>query len=89
VTRLQECEYGEDPPVVFGVCLDRELLEDVADVLLDGVLARTALTHPEMRGGFPAAIREAFRHGAHGPQHESADRYPSTPTAAVPVSTPS
>ena len=33
---------------------------------------RTALTHPGMRGGFPAAIREAFRHGAHGPQHDEA-----------------
>lgn len=33
---------------------------------------RTTLTNPDMSGGFPAAIREAFRHGAHGPQHDEA-----------------
>ncbi len=33
---------------------------------------RAALTDPDMSGGFPAAIREAFRQGAHGPQHDEA-----------------
>jgi hypothetical protein len=33
---------------------------------------RTALAQPNMSRGFPAAIREAFKHGAHGPQHDEA-----------------
>jgi hypothetical protein len=33
---------------------------------------RTALTHASMSGGFPAAIREACKHGAHGAQHDEA-----------------
>lgn len=31
---------------------------------------RAALRRPEMRDGFPAAIREAFKQGARGPQHD-------------------
>jgi hypothetical protein len=33
---------------------------------------RAALRRPEMHHGFPAAIREAFKHGARGPQHDEA-----------------
>jgi pimeloyl-ACP methyl ester carboxylesterase len=33
---------------------------------------RTALMRPTMSDGFPLAIREAFKHGARGPQHDEA-----------------